>query len=231
MLEFILKPVEFILHVDQYLGDMIVNYGTWVYGILALVVFCETGLVVTPFLPGDSLLFAAGAFASKGSLSLPFVILVLFTAAVVGDFVNYWIGRTWGAGLLERGSGKIFKAEYLEQTKGYFDKHGAKTIVIARFVPIVRTFAPFVAGVGHMPYRRFLAYNIVGGAAWVLSFTYLGYFFAETPLVKDNFTLAVLAVIALSVLPAVWHWLQSRRAARGHSIEAIEAEIEDIKFD
>lgn len=231
MIDALMKPVEFILHVDVYLGEMIANYGAYVYGVLALVVFCETGLVVAPFLPGDSLLFAAGAFASKGILSLPLVMGVLFVAAVLGDGVNYWIGRKLGARLMSRPNSRIFKPEYLEQTKGYFDRHGGKTIVIARFVPIVRTFAPFVAGVGHMPYRRFLEYNVAGGAAWVALFSCLGYFFAETTWVKENFSLAVLAVIFLSVLPGVYHWVQAHRASRGHSVEAVEAEIEDITFE
>lgn len=231
MIDLILKPVDFILHVDVYLGDMIVNYGTYVYGLLAVIVFCETGLVVTPFLPGDSLLFAAGAFASKGSLSLPIVLSVLFCAAVLGDNVNYWIGRTFGARLMHARSSRIFKPEYLEMTKGYFAKHGGKTVVIARFVPIVRTFAPFVSGVGHMPYRTFLAYSLAGGAAWISSFTCLGYFFAETPIVKENFTLAVLAVIVISVLPGVYHWIQARRASKGVTLEAAEADIDDITFE
>lgn len=227
-----LNPVDFILHIDVHLGEMISTYGALTYALLFAIVFCETGLVVTPFLPGDSLLFAAGAFAARGDLSLPVVLGVLFLAAALGDTVNYSIGRTLGPRWLSKEDSRIFKREYLDRTREFFHRHGGKTIVMARFVPIVRTFAPFVAGVGHMRYRRFLAFNIGGAVAWVGGFTALGYFFGNIPAVEENFTLAILAIIALSVMPGVWHWAKDRAARRrGETPHAEGSAEEPVRFD
>lgn len=206
---------DFILHIDIHLDQIIRSYGTWTYAILALIVFCETGLVVTPFLPGDSLLFAAGAFAARGSLNVAFVFVLLTTAAIVGDNVNYWIGR-YLAPRMERGL-PFIKAKHIERTNAFYAKHGGKTVIIARFMPIIRTFAPFVAGVGAMNYRRFLPFDIVGGIVWVGLFVFGGYFFGNIPAVKSRFSLVILAILVLSVMPAVVEFIRHRRrsAAEG----------------
>jgi len=204
--------LDLFLHLDETLGAAIAAYGGWIYAALFAVIFCETGLVVTPFLPGDSLLFAAGAFAAAGSLNVWIVAGLLFAAAVLGDAMNYRIGRKVGANAAD---GKLLglpiKQAYIEKTKRYYEKYGAKTIVLARFVPIVRTFAPFVAGVGAMPYATFARYNILGAALWVALFTFGGYFFGNIPAVKRNFEFVILAIIAISLLPAVIGYLRERR--------------------
>ena len=205
---------DYILHVDKYLEIIVTQYGAWTYIILFLVIFCETGLVVTPFLPGDSLLFAAGAIASLGSLNVHSLFLLLFIAAICGDTVNYHIGYFLGPKFLEKNNSKLIKKEYLEKTHRYFEKYGGKTIIIARFVPIVRTFAPFLAGIGSMTYRHFMCYNVVGALLWVSLFTYAGYFFGETPFVKKNFTLVILAIIVISVLPALVEVIKARRESK-----------------
>jgi membrane-associated protein len=179
------------------------DYGTMTYVILFLIVFCETGLVVTPFLPGDSLLFAAGALAPIGGLNIGVLAIILFIAAVLGDTVNYSVGKFIGPKVFDKKDSKIFRKEYLEKTQSFYDRYGAKTIVIARFVPIVRTFAPFLAGVGSMNYSRFIAYNIGGALLWVGLFVSAGFFFGEIPVVKNNFTIVIMAIIVLSILPAV----------------------------
>jgi membrane-associated protein len=203
--------IDFILHLDRHLGELIARYGTGTYAILALIVFAETGLVVTPFLPGDSLLFAAGAFAGLGALD-PWVLFWLLTAmAIVGDTVNYWVGA-WVGPRAFTGEIRWLKREYLDRTHAFFERHGGKTIILARFVPIVRTFAPFVAGVGAMNYRRFLAYNVIGAVVWVGIFVWAGYFFGNLPVVKENFTLVILIIIVLSVLPMVVEFVRARRA-------------------
>lgn len=212
--------IDFILHIDQHLNDIIQNFGVWTYAILFTVIFAETGLVITPFLPGDSLLFAAGTFAALGSLNVFILWLVLFVAAVLGDTVNYWIGKKIGPRVFEQDF-RFLKREYLEQTQAFYDKHGGKTIVLARFVPIVRTFAPFVAGVGTMNYSRFLTFNVFGAFIWTALFVFLGYFFGNIPIVKENFELAIIGIILLSVLPMVYEWLKHRsRGDNGSSVES-----------
>lgn len=206
--------IRVVLHLDQYLDLIIRNYGVWAYAILFLIIFSETGLVVTPFLPGDSLLFAAGAIAARGSLNVWWLAGVLVVAAVAGDAVNYWVGRAAGARLFRDGKVRFLKQEHLDRTHRFYERHGAETIILARFVPIIRTFAPFVAGLGKMTYRRFATYNVVGGVAWIAIFVFGGHYFGNLPIVKRNFTLAILAVIVISVLPmAVSFWRERRSAA------------------
>jgi membrane-associated protein len=205
--------LDLFLHVDEHLLELVQTYGTWVYGILFGIVFMETGLVVTPFLPGDSLLFAAGALSGAGALDIRIVIPLLIAAAFTGDNVNYWIGRTVGPRVFT-GSNRFFKREYLLRTEDFYARHGGKTLVLARFVPIVRTFAPFVAGIGRMHYPKFLAYSIGGGTFWVCLFGLLGYFFGGLPVVKENFSIAVLAIIFLSLTPMVIEVWKARAQAR-----------------
>ncbi|MEW6287863.1 MAG: DedA family protein [Chloroflexota bacterium] len=210
-MEFLKNTLDLFLHLDEYLSGIIVAYGAWTYGILFVVIFIETGLVVTPFLPGDSLLFAAGTFAALGSLNVWGLIGLLIAAAVLGDAVNYSIGHYLG----ERAYNiKWVKKEYLEKTHAFFEKHGGKAIFLARFVPIVRTFAPFVAGIGKMTYGYFATYNIVGGITWVALFTMLGYFFGNIPFVKANFELVIIAIILISVVPMFVEWWKARREAK-----------------
>ena len=201
--------INLFLHIDDYLSEIIKNYGAWTYALLFLIIFMETGLVVTPFLPGDSLLFAAGTFAGMGTLNVWLLIFLLSAAAIVGDTVNYWIGHLVGPRAFS-GNIRFLKKEYLDQTHAFFEKHGGKTIILARFIPIIRTFAPFVAGVGAMSYGRFLLYNIVGGIVWVTVFTLGGYYFGRLPFVQDNFSIVVIAIILISVLPAAYEFLKSR---------------------
>ena len=210
-MSYIYSVFDFLIHIDKHLTQLAATYGSLAYGILFLIVFCETGLVVTPFLPGDSLLFAAGALASQGAFNVHLLALLLLVAAIVGDAVNYSIGRRMGPAVFERKDSKIFKPEYLARTQRYFEKYGAKTIVIARFVPIVRTFAPFLARVGTMSYARFAFYNITGAIAWVGLFVYAGYMFGGTPVVQKNFKLVILAIIIISILPhPKFKWLFSK---------------------
>jgi membrane-associated protein len=213
-MQVIVSIIDFILHIDKHLIEIVDQYKAWSYAILFLIVFCETGLVVTPFLPGDSLLFAAGAIASKGAIDPNFLALILFIAAVVGDAVNYSVGRFIGPKVFEKKDSRIFKQEYLKRTQKFFEKYGSKTIVFARFVPIVRTFAPFLAGVGSMSYSKFGFYNIFGAALWVGIFVYAGFFFGSQPFVEKNFKVVILAIIVLSFLPAVIEVLKARREAR-----------------
>jgi membrane-associated protein len=203
-----------LLHLDKYLGGVIQAYGAWTYLILFLIIFCETGLVVTPILPGDSLLFAIGAFCGLGYLELGLTLGLLSAAAVLGDTVNYAAGHYVGPKVFHYKDSKIFKKEYLQKTHAFYEKYGGKTIIIARFVPIVRTFAPFVAGVGAMTYGKFLAYNVIGGLLWVFSVTLAGYFFGNIPAVKNNFTAVIMGIIVVSVLPGVYEYIRHRRAAR-----------------
>jgi membrane-associated protein len=203
--------LDVFLHLDKHLGEVIGNYGAWTYLILLVIIFCETGLVVTPFLPGDSLLFAAGAFAALGKLDPLWLFLLLSAAAIAGDTVNYWIGH-WIGPRAFSGEIRFLRKEYLDRTHAFFEKYGGKTIILARFVPIVRTFAPFVAGVGAMNYARFIIYNVVGGVAWVALFVFGGYWFGNQPFVKKNFSLVVLAIIIISVMPMVIEYVRARRA-------------------
>lgn len=206
--------IDLFLHLDKHLNELIGQYGTWTYAILWLIVFCETGLVVTPFLPGDSLLFAAGTFAGMGTLN-PWLLFVLLTvAAILGDTVNYWIGKKIGPRAFT-GSVPFLNQAHLRKTEAFYEKHGGKTIIVARFVPIVRTFAPFVAGVGSMNYGRFLAYNVAGGVLWVGLFIFGGYLFGNIPVVRQNFGLVVIAIIVVSVMPVVIEWVRARREGAG----------------
>ena len=193
--------IDFVLHIDQHLIELTQTYGLWIYAILFLIVFCETGLVVTPFLPGDSLLFAAGAVAALGGMNVHMAAALLLAAAVIGDAANFAIGKYFGEKLFAKPDSRVFKREYLDKTHAFYEKYGGKTIILARFVPIVRTFAPFVAGMGDMHYGRFIRYNIIGALMWVGLLTYAGYFFGELPAVKNNFGLVVIGIIAVSVLP------------------------------
>ena len=206
--------VDFILHLDEHLSTIIQNYGIWTYLLLFLIIFLETGLVVTPFLPGDSLLFAAGTFAALGALNVGVLFLLLSVAAILGDTVNYWIGHYIGPRAFS-GNVRFLKKEYLDRTHEFYERHGGKTIILARFIPIIRTFAPFVAGIGAMTYPSFIAYNVIGGVLWVAIFTFGGYYFGNLPVVKENFTLVILAIIFISVLPGVIEFFKERaRAAR-----------------
>lgn len=207
-----MQLIDFILHVDVHLAELFREYGLWIYAILFLIIFCETGLVVTPFLPGDSLLFAAGALTVGTGIEAHSLAALLIVAAVLGDALNYFIGKYFGAHLFKNPDSRWFKRQHLDKTHAFYEKHGGKTIIIARFVPIVRTFAPFVAGMGTMSYRRFFAYNVIGGMAWVLSFVYAGHFFGNLPLVRKNFTLLIFAIIGVSLLPIVIEFLRHRRA-------------------
>ncbi len=203
--------IDLFLHLDEYMASIISQYGTWTYGILFVVIFVETGLVVMPFLPGDSLLFAAGTFAALGSLNVWFLIGLLMVAAVLGDAVNYTIGHYLGDRAYNI---KWIKREHLEKTHAFFEKHGGKAIFLARFVPIVRTFAPFVAGIGKMTYGYFATYNIVGGVTWVMTFTLLGYFFGNLEFVKKNFELVIIAIILISVIPMFVEWWKARQETK-----------------
>ena len=209
----LIELTNILLHLDKYLGQAISDYGTWTYLLLFLIVFCETGLVVTPFLPGDSLLFAAGALAATvPALNVKLLLVLLGVAAILGDTVNYAIGKAIGPRAFT-GNVRFLKREYLERTQQFYEKHGGKTIILAGFVPIVRTFAPFVAGVGTMKYGRFVVYNIAGGCLWVAMFTLGGFFFGNLDFVKKNFSLVVVGIVLISVLPMVWELLKARREA------------------
>jgi membrane-associated protein len=209
--EFLSKIIDFIIHLDTHLSDLIQTYGLWTYLILFVVIFCETGLVVTPFLPGDSLIFAAGTFAARGDLKVGWLFLVLAAAAVIGDTVNYWIGKIIGPKIFHREKTRFFRKEYLDRTHEFYEKYGAETIIIARFVPIIRTFAPFVAGIGRMSYLKFISYNVIGGVGWVAIFTFGGYFFGNIPFVKNNFSIVIIAIILISLVPAVVEFLKHRK--------------------
>ncbi len=201
-MEFIKTAAEYILHIDQYLGVVVQDYGLLAYGVLFLIIFLETGLVVTPFLPGDSLLFAAGALAATSSLNPIFLFILLAVAAILGDTVNYWAGYKIGNRIFEKDR-PFVKEEYLKRTQTFYEKHGKKTIILARFIPIIRTFAPFIAGVGKMEYKTFLSYNVIGGIAWIALLVFGGYFFGNVPIVKNNFGVVVIAIIIISLVPAV----------------------------
>lgn len=217
MLDLIKRLVDFIIHIDRHMAEIIASYGLWTYGVLFLIIFVETGLVVMPFLPGDSLLFAAGAFSAKPEtgLNVHLMALLLFAAAVLGDTLNYWIGAKIGPAVFKREDSVWLRKKHLERAHEFFERYGGRAIILARFVPIVRTFVPFVAGVGQMTYTRFLAYNVIGGFAWIYFFTYAGYLFGNQPFVQKNFKLVILAIIILSVVPMVVEffreWQRRRR--------------------
>ncbi|MEI6576545.1 MAG: DedA family protein [Bacteroidota bacterium] len=216
MIDFLKFVIDFILHIDKHLYEIVSQYQTWTYLILFLIIFCETGLVVTPFLPGDSLLFAAGAIAAMpgNPISIGLLVLVVMLAALSGDSTNYWIGRFLGQTVYEKNY-RLIRREYLDKTHAFYEKHGGKTLIMARFMPILRTFAPFVAGVGTMKYFRFFSFSLIGNIIWVNSFCWAGYFFGNIPFVQKNFTLVVLAIIAVSLVPPVYAgvktWLSGRQ--------------------
>jgi membrane-associated protein len=218
--------VDFILHLDVKLAAIISQYGTWTYAILFIVIFMETGFVVTPFLPGDSLLFAAGTFAARGWLNIWVLLILLSIAAVLGDTVNYWIGHYLGDRAYNV---KWIKREYLDRTHAFFEKHGGKTIFLARFVPIVRTFAPFVAGMGKMSYSYFFSYNVFGGITWVFLFSLMGYFFGNLPFVQKNFELVIVAILIISVVPIVYEFIKARRESRSEKANLEKANVDNPK--
>jgi membrane-associated protein len=212
-MELLLMGIDILLHLDKYLDLMIQTMGIWSYVIIFLIIFCETGLVVTPILPGDSLLFAVGTFAAIGSFDIVMVLILLTIAAIAGDTVNYWIGNYLGPKVFHYEDSRFFKKRHLERTHQFYEKHGGKTIIIARFIPIIRTFAPFVAGIGSMTYRKFLSYNVVGGFFWIFSLTLAGYFFGNIPVVRENFSLVIVAIVVISIMPGVIEYLRQRGKA------------------
>ena len=209
-MELLTKLIDIVLHIDKHLSEIIGEYGPWTYLILFLIIFCETGLVVTPILPGDSLLFAAGAFAALGSLNVIWLFVLLSIAAIAGDTINYWIGHWVGPKVFEREKVRFLKKRHLEQTQAFYERYGGKTIIIARFVPIVRTFAPFVAGIGSMNYGRFIVYNVVGGVVWVAICVFAGFFFGNLEIVKKNFSLIIIAILFISVVPMAIEYIRHR---------------------
>jgi membrane-associated protein len=212
LIKFIIKLFDIAIHLDRYIGEIVNQFGLWTYLILFIVIFAETGLVVTPFFPGDSLLFAAGAVAAIGGLNVYGLFMTLSVAAVCGNVVNYWIGYKVGPEVFKKEDSRFFNKEYLDKTHRFYEKHGGKTIVIARFLPIIRTFAPFVAGIGRMTYWKFITYNVIGSVLWVAVFIFGGYFFGNLPVVKKNFFLVILAIILVSFLPATIGFIRNRRA-------------------
>ena len=209
-MELIKALVEILMHLDTHLDLVIRSYGVWTYGILFLIIFLETGFVVTPFLPGDSLLFAGGTFAALGSLDAKWLVVFLSIAAIAGDTANYWIGHAVGPKVFTKEKSRFLNKEYLYRTHRFYEKYGGKTIILARFIPIIRTFAPFVAGIGSMTYRHFIMYNVSGGIAWVVMFVLGGYLFGNIPVVKQNFSLVIFAIIFLSILPGIIEFLRHR---------------------
>ena len=204
---------DLIVHLDVHLAGFVAQHGVWVYALLFAIVFCETGFVVTPFLPGDSLLFVSGALAAAGGMDIVTVMTVLVAAALCGDNVNYWIGRWAGPRVFHYRESRWFNPRHLERTHAFYEKHGGKTIILARFIPVVRTYVPFVAGIGAMPYVRFLSFSVVGAVIWVLSLCTVGYFFGNLPVVKNNLTLVIIGIVLLSISPGIVAWVRSRRPA------------------
>ena len=218
-MELIRYFIEILMHLDKHLGVVIQDYGTWTYLILFVIIFCETGLVVTPVLPGDSLLFAAGAFAAGGSLKASWLFVLLSIAAVAGDTVNYWIGYLVGPKVFHKENVRFLNKQYLNRAHQFYEEYGGKTIIIARFVPIIRTFAPFVAGIGKMTYMRFISYNIFGGVLWIGAFIFGGQFFGNLPIVKKNFTFVIFAIIIISIMPGVIEYFRQRQKAKAVASE------------
>lgn len=214
-MEYLKFFIDLVLHLDVHLSAITDHYGLWTYAILFLIIFCETGLVVAPFLPGDSLLFAVGSLAAIGSLRVDYLLVLLTVAAILGDTVNYGIGRFMGPRVFAMEDSRIFKREYLDRTRAFYEKYGGKTIIFARFVPVVRTFAPFVAGVGAMEYRRFLYFNIAGGAAWIGILVSAGYFFGSLSSVKKNFTMVIFIIVIISIMPGIIEYLRHHRGGAG----------------
>jgi membrane-associated protein len=214
MIDLIISFVNFLLHFDQHLIWFTDSYGVWVYLLLFIIIFCETGLVITPILPGDSMIFAAGALAAAGSMNVFLLFGVMSVAAILGNTVNYWIGKTLGPGIVYKKKIGWIKREYIDKTREFFDKHGGKTLILARFIPIIRTFAPFLAGVGSMDYFRFSLYNVVGCLAWVSLFLFGGFFFGNIPLIKENFTVVILILILSSFIPVFIGFFKHRFAKR-----------------
>jgi len=211
-MELLKTLIDIFLHIDRHLSEIIQNYGLWTYLIMFIIIFLETGLVITPFLPGDSLLFAAGAFAALGVLDMVWLFVILSAAAIGGDTVNYWIGAFIGPKIFHKEKVRFLNKEYLDRTHQFYEKYGGKTIIIARFIPIIRTFAPFVAGIGSMTYWKFISYNVIGGVAWILVCTLAGYFFGNLPIVKENFSLVILVIIIISILPGIIEYMRQRMA-------------------
>ncbi|HBN07493.1 MAG TPA: DedA family protein [Cyanobacteria bacterium UBA8530] len=211
-MSYLLRFVDLFLHLDKHLSAVIQTYGATTYFLLFLIIFCETGLVFTPFLPGDSLIFAAAALAASGAFKISWLVSLLWLASVIGDNTNYWIGRTFGAKILEKGKIRFVKQEYLERTHLFYEKHGGKAVVLGKFFPIIRTFVPFVAGLGKMNYGRFLASNLIGGTLWIGLFSFVGFNFGNLPVVKHNFSLVIMGILFVSVLPAVFEFVRQRRA-------------------
>lgn len=220
MADLLLTFIDLFLHLDRHLGELLQYFGVWTYVVIFLIIFCETGLVVTPILPGDSLLFGLGAFAAnpylKGPLEVEWLFITLSIAAIAGDTVNYAAGHYIGPKIFQKEDGRFFKKAYLERTHQFYEKHGGKTIIIARFMPIIRTFAPFVAGIGRMTYARFISYNVIGGILWIAMFIFGGYYFGNLPMIRNNFTLVIIAIVILSVMPGVIEYLRQRRSAGGN---------------
>lgn len=213
-MEFIKDIIEVIIHIDKHLDLIIRNFGNWSYLLFFIVIFCETGLVITPFLPGDSLLFVVGAFAAIGSLNITWLFIILASAAIIGDSVNYFLGKLLGEKIILKNDWRFFKKEHVERTHRFYEKHGGKTIILARFIPIVRTFAPFVAGIGEMSYIKFFIYNVAGALLWVAMFTLGGYYFGNMPFVKHNFLIVILTMIFISVLPVIIEFLKHRKGPK-----------------
>lgn len=209
-MELLTHFVDIVLHLDKYLTVLVAQYGPWIYAILFAIIFCETGLVVTPFLPGDSLLFVAGGLAATGGMDIVLLSSLLFLAAVLGDNLNYWVGRSLGHRVFRWEHSRFFNRRAFDKTHAYFEHHGGKTIIIARFMPLIRTFAPFVAGVAEMSYRRFLPLDVLGGALWIFSLTLAGYFFANVPFVKSNLSFFIVGIVAISLLPVFVAWWRGR---------------------
>ncbi|UCH53558.1 MAG: DedA family protein [Pseudomonadota bacterium] len=213
-MELIASLLDMLIHLDQHLSTFVKDHGAWIYVLLFMIVFAETGLVVTPFLPGDSLLFVAGTVAAAGGMDVLLLMTLLVTAAIAGDTVNYWFGSYLGPKVFSRDDSRLLNRKHLDRTHAFFERHGGKTIVIARFVPIIRTYAPFVAGIGSMPYVRFLAYNVLGALLWVISLTLAGFYFGNLPWVKQNLALVIMTIIILSIMPGVFEYLRHRRSQR-----------------